>query len=94
MRATWNGKVLAEGDATVVVEGNHYFPPDAVRWDELVESDETSTCPWKGRARYWSVAGAGDTGQAVAWEYPEPLPPARRIAGHVAFWRGVVVDEG
>jgi uncharacterized protein (DUF427 family) len=30
MKATWNGHVIAESDATVVVEGNHCFPLDAV----------------------------------------------------------------
>ncbi|WP_372595219.1 DUF427 domain-containing protein [Actinotalea sp.] len=91
MRAIWNGTVLAESDETVVVEGNHYFPPDAVRWDELERSDRRSVCPWKGEARYWSVSGAGRAGEAVGWEYPEPTSAARQIAGHVAFWRGVEI---
>ena len=33
VRATWNGAVLAESDETRVVEGNHYFPPEAVNWE-------------------------------------------------------------
>ena len=90
MRAIWNGTVIAESDATVVVEGNHYFPAEAVRWDLLTPSDHTSTCPWKGKARYWSVdAGRGAD---VAWSYPEPSPAAAHIAGRVAFWRGVRVE--
>ncbi len=31
MRAMWDGGVLAESDQTIVVEGNHYFPPESVR---------------------------------------------------------------
>lgn len=93
MRATWNGTVIAESDHTVVLEGNHYFPPDAVRWAALERSDRRSVCPWKGEARYWSVAGAGRDGESVAWEYPEPSSAARQIAGHVAFWRGVAVTD-
>lgn len=27
MKAIWKEAVIAESDATVVVEGNHYFPP-------------------------------------------------------------------
>ncbi|MCR6493910.1 DUF427 domain-containing protein [Cellulomonas sp. P24] len=92
MRATWNGIVIAESDATVVVEGNHYFPADSVAWELLEESSSRSTCPWKGQAHYWSVAGAGRPGKDVAWSYPEPSDAARQIAGHVAFWRGVTVD--
>ena len=30
MKAIWNGRTIAESDDTVVVEGNHYFPADAV----------------------------------------------------------------
>ncbi|WP_291383515.1 DUF427 domain-containing protein [Demequina sp.] len=93
MRATWNGTVLAESAATVVVEGNHYFPPDAVLWDALEPAELHSVCPWKGTARYWSVAGGGQEGEAVAWEYPEPNSAASHIAGHVAFWRGVKVGD-
>ncbi len=92
MRAIWNGVVIAESERTVVVEGNHYFPPDSVAWDLLEASDSRSTCPWKGQAHYWSVGGAGRPGQDVAWSYPEPSAAARQIAGHVAFWRGVTVD--
>ena len=91
MRATWNGKVIAESDSTVVVEGNHYFPPDSVRWDLLNPSPTRSTCLWKGQARYWSVSDAGPGGTDVAWAYPEPSAAAREIAGHVAFWHGVTV---
>lgn len=93
MRATWNDDELAESAATVIIERNYYFPPDAVRWDALEPSDRRSVCPWKGEARYWSVAGAGREGQDLAWEYPEPHSAAGHIAGHVAFGRGVEVRD-
>lgn len=93
MRAIYDGQVLAESSSTVVVEGNHYFPPTSVDWELLAASDTHTTCPWKGVASYWSVAGAGAAGQDVAWAYPDPKPAAAEITGHVAFWRGVVVEE-
>lgn len=91
MRATWNGEVIAESDHTILLEGNHYFPPESVRWDLIRPSPTRSTCPWKGEARYWSLDSAGPSGADVAWEYPTPSPAAREIAGHVAFWGGVTV---
>lgn len=91
MRATWNGTVIAQSDHTVVVEGNHYFPKESVSWDLLEPSDTRTTCPWKGQAHYWSVKDAGDSGQDVAWSYPEPSAAAKEITEHVAFWRGVQV---
>ncbi|MCB2176943.1 MAG: DUF427 domain-containing protein [Actinomycetales bacterium] len=93
MRALWNGTVIAETDDTVVVEGNHYFPADSVRWELLEASDHRSTCGWKGQARYWSVDDGSRRGTDVAWSYPEPLPAAGQIAGRVAFWRGVTVED-
>lgn len=93
IRATWAGTVIAESDRTVVVEGNHYFPPDDVRWDHLIDSPSTSRCFWKGKARYMSVGVDDDLNVDAAWTYPEPWPLARRITGHVAFWRGVTITR-
>lgn len=92
VRATWNGITLAESDRTVVVEGNHYFPPEDVRRDLLAASATTTTCPWKGEARYYDVVAEGRTNPDAAWYYPEPKDAAREIRDHVAFWHGVTVD--
>lgn len=91
MRATWNGTVIAESDRTVVVEGNHYFPPESVSWGLLEASGTRSHCPWKGQAHYWSLDGAGNLERDIAWAYPDPSAAARQIAGHLAFGRGVQV---
>lgn len=93
MRASWNGLVLAESDQTVVVEGNHYFPPDSLRREHLAPSGTHSLCPWKGRASYYDVTAAGAVNPAAAWYYPKPWPLARKIRDHVAFWNGVTVEE-
>jgi uncharacterized protein (DUF427 family) len=92
MRAVWNGEVIAESDDTLVVEGNHYFPPDSVRRDALRESDTTSICPWKGKASYYTVVVDGEENRDAAWYYPHPSPAAKQIRDHVAFWRGVTVE--
>ena len=91
VRATWHGAVIAESDDTVVVEGNHYFPPVAVDRSFLVESDTSTHCPWKGDARYYSVVVEGEANADAAWYYPEPFDAAGEIRDHVAFWRGVEV---
>jgi uncharacterized protein (DUF427 family) len=94
VRATWNGQVIAESDDTVVVEGNHYFPRDAVRDDVLVASDTTSVCPWKGTASYYSLVVDGQQNTDAAWYYPTPKDAAAEITGRVAFWKGVQVSAG
>ena len=91
MRASWKGKVIAESDDTVVVEGNHYFPRSSLV-DAHFEASETHTfCPWKGTASYFSVVVDGERNVDAAWTYPDPKPAAAELAGRVAFWRGVKV---
>ncbi|HEX5273587.1 MAG TPA: DUF427 domain-containing protein [Gemmataceae bacterium] len=91
-RAIWNGVVIAESDRTMIVEGNHYFPPDAVKKEHLRPSATHTTCGWKGQASYYDVVVEGRANRDAAWYYPEPLPAAKNIAGYVAFWRGVTVE--
>ena len=93
MKAVWNGTVLAESDATVVVEGNHYFPPEALHREHFAESDHHTRCPWKGLASYYTVEVDGERNENAAWYYPDPSDAARAIKDHVAFWRGVEVTE-
>lgn len=93
MKAIWNGAVLAESDETIVVEGNHYFPPDSIRWEYFRPSDTHTTCPWKGVASYYDIVVGGKTNADAAWYYPEPKDAARQIKGYVAFWRGVQVGQ-
>jgi uncharacterized protein (DUF427 family) len=90
-RATWNGAVVAESDDTVVVEGNHYFPPESVRREHLRPSEFQTVCGWKGTAGYYDVVVGDAVNRNAAWYYPDPKPDAVRVAGRIAFWRGVEV---
>ena len=92
MKATWNGAVLAESDATVVVEGNHYFPAESIKREHFRETETHTVCPWKGTASYYDVVVNGETNRDAAWYYPEPKDAAKGIRGRVAFWRGVKVE--
>jgi uncharacterized protein (DUF427 family) len=95
MKATVNDTVIAESDDTVVVEGNHYFPPESLNEDHLEPSDHRTTCPWKGEAHYYDVV-VGDTREEnAAWYYPDPSDAASQIKDHVAFYTSKVdVTEG
>ncbi|MBV9593134.1 MAG: DUF427 domain-containing protein [Actinobacteria bacterium] len=92
-RATWNGTVVAESDDTVVVERNHYFPLDSVRTELLRDSDTHTVCPWKGTASYYTLDVDGRSNPDAVWYYPTPKRAAKKIAGRVAFWRGVRVSD-
>lgn len=91
-KAVWNGVVLAESDKTIVVEGNHYFPPETINRDYLQPSSYHTTCPWKGQASYYTVAVNGHTNQNAAWYYPQTSNAAKKIENYVAFWHGVKVE--
>lgn len=92
MKAVWHDTVLAESDNTIVVEGNHYFPPNSIKEQYFEKSDYTSFCGWKGMANYYSVKVDGKTNENCAWYYAEPNDAAKKIKGHVAFWNGVTVE--
>ncbi len=89
VQARWNGATIADSDATILLEGNHYFPPDSVNYQFLQESAESTICPWKGTARYYTIRVNGALNPNAAWTYPDPTPEAERIRGHLAFWKGV-----
>jgi uncharacterized protein (DUF427 family) len=93
MKAIWEGTVLAESDQTIVVEGNHYFPPDSVKQQFLAPSDKHTTCHWKGVASYYHVQVGAKSNADAAWYYPEPKQAAKSIRDYVAFWRGVTMTE-
>lgn len=93
MKAIWNGTVVAESDDTVVVEGNHYFPAEAVKKEYLLPSNTKTMCSWKGEASYHTLFVDGDANPDAAWFYPEPKEAATQIKGRIAFWKGVRVVE-
>ena len=93
MKAVWNNQVLAESDDTVVVENNHYFPPESINKAFFKESKTHTTCPWKGEASYYTVSVEGKENKDAAWYYPSASELAKNIEGYVAFWKGVEVKK-
>ena len=92
-KASWNGTIIAESDKTVEVEGNQYFPANAVKQDYLRPSNTHTSCPWKGMASYYTLEVNGKTNPDAAWYYPDPKDAAKEIKGHIAFWQGVTVTN-
>ena len=89
--ASWNGQVIAASDQTIIVEGNHYFPPEAVKMEFLRAAETHTVCSWKGTASYYAVVVKGAVNPDAAWYYPAAAPAAQKIQGYIAFWRGVRV---
>jgi uncharacterized protein (DUF427 family) len=91
--AVWRDTVLADSAHTIVVAGTHYFPPDTVRWEHLIDSPTRSRCWWKGQACYLPVAVDDEVLADAAGYYPRPWPPARRLRYHVAFSERVTLSR-
>jgi uncharacterized protein (DUF427 family) len=92
-KAIWNNVILAESTQTVIVEGNHYFPPESIKWEYFQPGQERTVCPWKGIASYYDIVVNGQINKGGAWYYPEPKPAAANIKDRIAFWRGVRVES-
>lgn len=93
MKAIWNGKVLAESNETIVVEGNHYFPPGSINKEYFKKSETHTVCPWKGTASYYDVEVEEEINKDAAWFYPEAKHAAKKFENYIAFWNGVKVEE-
>ena len=93
MKAVWKGETIAQSEATIVIEGNHYFPPESVNRDFLIQSDSHTVCPWKGSASYHDIVVGGEVNPDAAWYYAEPSELAKGIKNYIAFWKGVEVTE-
>jgi uncharacterized protein (DUF427 family) len=92
-KAIWNGKTIAESDTFELVEGNVYFPPEALKSEYFKDSAHTSFCSWKGVANYYNLDVDGKSNLIAAWVYRNPKEAAANIKDHVAFWRGVEVEQ-
>ena len=93
MKAIWNNEILANSNDTIVVEGNHYFPPASLNMHFFNQSEKNTICSWKGTASYFNLEVNGQSNADAAWYYPEPKSAANNIAGFIAFWKGVQVIE-
>lgn len=93
MKAICNGQVLAESNDTIVIENNHYFPPNTINQGFFKSTDTHTVCPWKGLASYYTITVDGNENPDAAWYYPEPKDAAAGIKNYVAFWKGVTVED-
>ena len=93
MKAYWKNQLLAESDDTIIVENNHYFPPESLNMEFFETSSYTTDCPWKGTASYYTIVVDGEFNDNAAWYYPTPKEAAMDIKDRVAFWRGVKVED-
>ncbi|MCF6241376.1 MAG: DUF427 domain-containing protein [Bacteroidales bacterium] len=91
MKAIWNNQIIAESDETIIIEKNHYFPPESIKKEFFETNDTHSVCPWKGEASYYTLVVNGKRNEDAAWYYPNPHDIVKDIANYVSFWKGVEI---
>ncbi|HAF31255.1 MAG TPA: hypothetical protein DCG75_19630 [Bacteroidales bacterium] len=87
MKAIYNGKIIAESNDTIKVEGNHYFPIESIQKEILEKSNLKTTCPWKGLASYYHLNLDGEKLKDMVWYYPDPSEEAKPIKNRIAFYQ-------
>jgi uncharacterized protein (DUF427 family) len=93
MRASWNGKIVAESDETIEVGGYRYFPRAAVRMEMLCRASKTARdleCPHG--VQFFDLVDGGEQGDRLAWSYEAPRANMMRVDHWIGFWREVVVE--
>lgn len=92
MKAVWRGRVVAESDWTLDVDGYRYFPRDAVRMELLRATPKTVDdleCP-HGVQFYDLIDGAVASARA-AWSYEAPLASMKPVDHWIGFWEDVEI---
>ncbi|MBX6320874.1 MAG: DUF427 domain-containing protein [Rhodospirillaceae bacterium] len=92
MKATLDGRVLAESKDVVECGGYAYFPRSAVRMDWLEKAPRTESdlaCPHG--VQFYDVVLEGTRHPRAAWSYEDPRPAMAQVAGRIGFWCDVEV---
>ena len=85
--------IIAKSKNCVIIENSIYFPKEDVFTEYLTQTETVTRCPWKGVATYFNIKTLENHLQDGAWSYLRPKSKARRIRGHIAFWKEVEVKE-
>jgi uncharacterized protein (DUF427 family) len=92
MKATWQGRVIAESDQTIELDGYHYFPSGSVHMEFLQAAPKTDAdkrCPHG--VQFFNVSHGADSSERAAWMYESPRSSYAHVARWIGFWRDVEV---
>ena len=92
MKATVNGRVIAESNDIVQNGGYAYFPAGAVRMEWLEKVARTAKdleCPHA--VQFYDVVIDGKRHGRAAWSYEAPRPAMQAVGGRFGFWEDVEV---
>ena len=92
MKASVDGRVVAESEDIVACHGYEYFPRAAVRTDWLQKAEKTERdleCPHG--VQFYDVVVGGKRHERAAWSYESPQPSMSQVKDRFGFWQDVDV---
>ena len=92
MKATWQGRVIAESDKTLEVDGYRYFPRRAVRMDVLKAATKSASdlqCPHG--VQFYDLVSDGKRSERAAWSYEAPGASMKQVDHWIGFWEDVEI---
>ncbi|MGO1054831.1 DUF427 domain-containing protein [Crossiella sp. CA198] len=83
--------VLADTSAALTLRESTYpavlyIPRADTTVENLTRTEQSTYCPYKGEAAYFSVPALGVRGENSVWTYETPYPAVAEIKEHVAFY--------
>jgi class 3 adenylate cyclase/uncharacterized protein (DUF427 family) len=90
-RVEFSGAAVADSSRVLVLhETRHspvfYFPRADVRLELFEKTAQTTHCPFKGDASYWTLKVGGAVSENAAWSYDDPFDDAAPLREHLAFY--------
>jgi uncharacterized protein (DUF427 family) len=85
------GRVVANTERALVLQEStypavQYIPLADVDQTLLQRTDNSTYCPFKGDASYYSITVGGERSVDAIWTYQDPFPAVSEIKDHVAFY--------
>jgi uncharacterized protein (DUF427 family) len=94
MKAIWHGRVIAESDKTIELDGYHYFPSASVRSEFLQPAPRTAAdhrCPHG--VQFFNISYGADSSERSAWTYEAPRASHAHVAHWIGFWNDVELQS-
>jgi uncharacterized protein (DUF427 family) len=93
MKAMWHGRVIADSDRTIELDGYRYFPRESVRMELLHATPKTASdreCPHS--VQFYDVIDGSARSDRAAWSYEEPRAAMKSVDRWIGFWDDVEIE--
>ena len=91
VRVMFNGEVIADSRDAIRLEESkytpvYYLPRKDVKMERLTRTTDSTHCPFKGEASYYTLSTDNLTVANAAWSYEQPYDEMSVIKERLAFY--------